>query len=81
VTRLGGDEFVVISRKPDLNAAAAFRGEVAESLENDIVVAGHEVTLSASIGLATTANSTMPAADLLHAADLDMYTHKMPGHR
>lgn len=81
MARLGGDEFVALSRKPDLHTAKAFRDEVAESLKKEIVVVGHEVTLSASIGLATTATSTTPAADLLHAADLDMYTHKKPRHR
>ncbi|MBQ0923573.1 PAS domain S-box protein [Saccharopolyspora endophytica] len=80
VARLGGDEFVVLSRKPDFHAAKVFRDEVAESMKNDVVVAGHDIALSASIGLATTATSTMPAADLLHASDLDMYSHKRPRH-
>lgn len=81
VARLGGDEFVVVSNKPNINAARAFRDEVARRLNTDIVVAGHEITLIASIGLAATTNATTTAADLLHEADLDMYTHKRPGHR
>lgn len=76
VARLGGDEFVVVSNEPNINAAKAFRDDVARRLNTDIIVAGHEITLTASIGLAATTNATTPAADLLHAADLDMYTHK-----
>ncbi|MEB3366454.1 PAS domain S-box protein [Saccharopolyspora mangrovi] len=76
VARLGGDEFVVVSNKPDINAAKAFRDEVSRCLNTDITVSGHEITLTASIGLAATTNATTPASDLLHAADLDMYTHK-----
>lgn len=81
VARLGGDEFVVLSRSPNLNAARAFRDEVANRLRTKSSVAGHQVTLSASIGLATTTDSTAAAADLLHTADLDMYSHKTPRHR
>ncbi|MEV4729925.1 PAS domain S-box protein [Saccharopolyspora sp. NPDC049426] len=76
VSRLGGDEFVVVSNKPDINASRAFRDDVSRRLNTDLIVAGHEITLTASIGLAATTSSTTPAADLLHAADLDMYTRK-----
>lgn len=78
VARLGGDEFVVLSRVQNLDSARDFRDEVAHRLRTESLVSGHRVNLSASIGLATTTDSTTPAADLLHTADLDMYSHKTP---
>lgn len=77
VARLGGDEFVVLTRKPNLHEAETFRDDVSQRLESGIIIAGHEVKLSASVGLATTRNATTPASELLHTADLDMYTHKL----
>ncbi|MDI2028177.1 PAS domain S-box protein [Saccharopolyspora sp. TS4A08] len=76
VARLGGDEFVVVSRAPDLATARTFRDDLSEQLRTDVVISGEVVELSASVGLASTADTTTPAADLLHDADVDMYARK-----
>ncbi|MDA3624107.1 PAS domain S-box protein [Saccharopolyspora sp. WRP15-2] len=76
VARLGGDEFVVLTRMPNLHDAKAFRNNVAQRLDTTIVLAGHETKLSASVGLATT-QTAAAASDLLHSADIDMYTYKI----
>ncbi|MDI2030206.1 PAS domain S-box protein [Saccharopolyspora sp. TS4A08] len=81
VARLGGDEFVVLTRMPNQHAATAFRARVAKSLDTDIVIGGRRTRLSASIGLATTQSPSTSASDLLHNADLDMYTHKQTDRR
>ncbi|GAA0516988.1 hypothetical protein GCM10011581_21050 [Saccharopolyspora subtropica] len=76
VARLGGDEFAVLSRLADLRAARAFRDRVERFLRTDVLVSGKRLPMRASVGLATTADATTRPADLLHAADQDMYTRK-----
>ncbi len=79
VARLGGDEFVVLTWTSNLREAKKLRDDLAQRLVADIVVAGHEIKLSASVGLATARDAATPASDLLHNADLDMYTYKRAG--
>lgn len=76
VARLGGDEFVVLSLVPDLPAAEAFRDRITGRLDADITVSGHPLRMSASVGLATTADSATSPEELLHDADRDMYRYK-----
>jgi diguanylate cyclase (GGDEF)-like protein/PAS domain S-box-containing protein len=76
VARVGGDEFVVVSRVSDLPESEALRGRVEKCLQTHIVVSGHRVPLQASVGLATTTSPMISRADLLDAADQDMYVRK-----
>jgi diguanylate cyclase (GGDEF)-like protein len=75
VARLGGDEFVVLLAVPspaDLDAAVErIRGELARPL----AVAGHTITVSASIGVARPRPDDSPQ-DVLDRADRAMYDEK-----
>lgn len=81
VARLGGDEFVVVSNVRALSEAEALRERVARRLTTDVVASGHQIGMSASVGLATTRNSATSAHSLLHNADRDMYARKNPDGR
>jgi diguanylate cyclase (GGDEF)-like protein len=87
VARFAGDEFAVLL--PDITPDEAQRviERAAELLNTDVVVAGHHMSLRASIGLAHWQASTPgsppfldqsgdDAAHLLAAADQDMYRDK-----
>lgn len=79
VARLGGDEFVVLTRRVDHADAEAFRDRLAERLQTEVLAAGQRLRLSASVGVATTADPSTTAYTLLHNADRDMYAHKKTG--
>jgi diguanylate cyclase (GGDEF)-like protein/PAS domain S-box-containing protein len=76
VARLGGDEFAILVEAIDEPAAA---GEVAErllaALQPPFTVSGHELFVTASIGIAIGAD----ADELVRAADVAMYRAKATG--
>jgi diguanylate cyclase (GGDEF)-like protein/PAS domain S-box-containing protein len=78
VARLGGDEFVVLCEGlSDPSGAAQVAGHLLDSLGAPFVVAGRQLFVTASTGVATT-----PAADadtLLREADAAMYQAKALG--
>jgi diguanylate cyclase (GGDEF)-like protein/PAS domain S-box-containing protein len=77
VARIGGDEFVVLSEDMDESGAFELASRVLLALAAPLDVAGHELSLSASVGVAF-ANSTDPA-ELLRNADAAMYLAKQRG--
>lgn len=79
VGRLSGDEFVVVCG--DLRSreeAAALADRLRCALEIDLVVHGHRVPVSLSIGVATAVDGE-DATDLLRSADTAMYEAKAQG--
>lgn len=78
VARVGGDEFVVVSHLPGYGAGQAqlVRDKIERALNTDVVVASSRLRLRATVGLATTGDSSGAPAALLHAADMDMYSRK-----
>lgn len=59
VARIGGDEFVVLTRVHGSAEAEALRAQVTQRLNTTVTVAsGLHLEMSASVGLATTRNST-----------------------
>jgi diguanylate cyclase (GGDEF)-like protein/PAS domain S-box-containing protein len=76
VCRIGGDEFLLVL------AGATDGAEVTErillSLRRPIVIEGKQFAIGASLGLATTADSSSQE-DLLRNADLAMYAAKAAG--
>jgi diguanylate cyclase (GGDEF)-like protein len=78
VARLGGDEFALLLEdvKPAEVSAACDR--VLAALSRGVQVAGHELTLSASIGVAS-GDSSDTAESMLRNADLAMYEAKARG--
>ncbi len=80
VARLGGDEFMLLLE--DVNGLEDARG-VAERIQRALAVplplSGHDVTASASIGIAVGDGSINEPHDLLRDADTAMYEAKSRG--
>jgi diguanylate cyclase (GGDEF)-like protein/PAS domain S-box-containing protein len=80
VARFGGDEFVVVLDEfctdDDAHAAAA---RVVSSLGEPFVNNGHELFVTASVGLVVTTDPTATAEDLVRDADAAMYQAKARG--
>ena len=80
--RFGSDEFVIIARGITTPESTRSIVEKIEStLSRPIVLAGRAVTVSASIGITCTFDSTRSALDLLQEADTAMYRAKELGRR
>ncbi|MDP9351864.1 MAG: EAL domain-containing protein, partial [Chloroflexota bacterium] len=78
--RLGGDEFVVlledIAGEPDAKAVAE---RIDKALCPAFAVAGREVTITTSIGIATSTTGYEGPYELVSAADIAMYRAKKNG--
>jgi len=90
LARLGGDEFTILLEDvAGLETATGVADRIAETLREPILVAGHSLFVSASIGVAITDSikCLMPedhspaaeAEDLLRDADIAMYQAKNGG--
>ncbi len=78
--RIGGDEFALVLCVPGEAAALAFAERIRAAVGKDVTVSGHEVALSASLGLVLI-DECAPRSprDLLVHADLAMYEAKRAG--
>lgn len=74
--RLSGDEFVALLYDADLSVALAVRSRLLQSLEREITLLGHRLTLSVSIGIAYCPRDGITLQDLLRQADGEMYREK-----
>jgi diguanylate cyclase (GGDEF)-like protein len=78
--RFGGDEFAILVEE---TADAADTMRVAERVVSifkpRFVIAGREVTISASVGVALTASRDVSAEELMGQADVAMYRAKVKG--
>lgn len=85
LARMGGDEFVVLLEalggNPQLagEQAALTAEKLLKSLEETCLVDGHELSVSASIGIALHPFGEQNAADVLKQADTAMYRAKQAG--
>jgi len=85
ISRLGGDEFVVVlpMLSEDINTASVLAREVAEkvrlSLNQPVMLEGHEYVTTPSIGIVLFPSEGMDADDLLKQADTAMYRAKSSG--
>jgi diguanylate cyclase (GGDEF)-like protein len=80
VARLGGDEFAVVQTaiaRP--TEAAMFANRLIELLGPPFDVDGHQIVISASIGIAFAPQDAADADQLLRCADLAMYRAKVEG--
>jgi diguanylate cyclase (GGDEF)-like protein/PAS domain S-box-containing protein len=75
LARFGGDEFIIILEGPPLDLAERLR----LSVQGAIVVAGHELFVTASIGYSRNYEADMSPNDLLRDADAAMYRAKARG--
>ncbi len=80
VARLGGDEFAIFLPKVETEARVIQLAQTAITVLSDpIDVPGATVSISASVGLASGPEIGRRAEDLIHAADLAMYSAKRAG--
>ena len=85
VARLGGDEFVLVAGGLDQDGAVLLAARVQRALSVPTCVAGHELVMSASVGIVVQDASVpggLPARDaerLLRDADVSMYEAKARG--
>ena len=80
VARLGGDEFAVLVRQLDKErGAVALADRLMEGLRQPFLVAGTELSTSASIGITFSALGYTNPEDVLRDADIAMYKAKAAG--
>jgi len=80
IGRLGGDEFaILIEDVSSLRPAARVADEILDILKKPFNVAGKEVTVHASIGIALSEAGAVNADELLRNADVAMYQAKAMG--
>ncbi len=80
VARLGGDEFLILlDGIENVEVACEVAGRLLHALEAPFVIAGHELSASASIGIATSRNRDDLPENVLRNADIAMYRAKAMG--
>jgi diguanylate cyclase (GGDEF)-like protein len=79
VARFGGDEFAVLLDGADDEIARGIAGRVVAHIGAPLTIAGVDVTVSASVGIAV-GDGLNSADHLLRCADLAMYAAKRRGH-
>ena len=77
--RLGGDEFAVLFVDVDLDKGCAVATRLAELITERMVLHGHNVKPSASIGVAAPVERAEDASRLFFMADLALYKAKSEG--
>jgi diguanylate cyclase (GGDEF)-like protein len=76
--RVGGDEFVILCRQLDDAAAAELARRILARIEAPCEIAGHDIRVAASIGVALGGNGD-DGVSLLARADAAMYLAKQRG--
>jgi diguanylate cyclase (GGDEF)-like protein/PAS domain S-box-containing protein len=80
VARLGGDEFVILLENVgDIESMAVVAESVLQAVEQPMYLAGHELSISTSIGGSVFPKDGQDVATLLKHADLAMYQAKEMG--
>ena len=80
VSRLGGDEFTVILRAiPKLQAATIVAEKILATINDPIVLDGHYIKVSASIGISVYPLNSQDSETLMKQADAAMYRAKHLG--
>ncbi len=79
VGRLGGDEFALIVVMSDPQGAAVVATKIQEALREPFIVQGHELTVTASIGITAHPDDANDPETLIKYADTAMYEAKQSG--
>jgi diguanylate cyclase (GGDEF)-like protein/PAS domain S-box-containing protein len=79
VARMGGDEFVVLVEDPLPRELPELAEAILAELECPFTVAGHELAVTASIGVVDRSPAGITPAELLKAADVTLYWAKAEG--
>jgi diguanylate cyclase (GGDEF)-like protein len=77
--RLSGDEFAVLAENTSAAGAAMLAERISSALSEPFHVSGHELTVTASIGVVVDEAGHTDADGLLRNADLAMYRAKVDG--
>lgn len=82
IARLGGDEFMIIRENiQNETAAANLAMKIIHDLQRPFYIMGHEMTLSASVGISLYPDHGASSQDLIRLADTAMYAAKDRGRR
>jgi diguanylate cyclase (GGDEF)-like protein/PAS domain S-box-containing protein len=80
LARPGGDEFVVLAAElRDPSDAIRMSERIQERLATPFAVSGHEIVITAGIGIVFSGTSTTNAEDVLRDAEIAMYRAKHAG--
>jgi diguanylate cyclase (GGDEF)-like protein/PAS domain S-box-containing protein len=80
LARFGGDEFtVLVEDLTHSSGATGIADRIIETLRQPFTLAGHEVVVSASIGIVISTPAHTEPADLLREADIALYQAKGSG--
>ncbi|MER3399129.1 MAG: hypothetical protein C4316_11500 [Chloroflexota bacterium] len=80
LARFGGDEFTVLLEEvPSAEGAIRVAERIHDALAGPFTVDGHELFLTASIGIALSRPETLGPEELLQAADIALYQAKALG--
>ena len=79
VARPGGDEFVAVGPARDVPGAVALAELLVAAIARPLFVAGLELHVGASVGVACRDGTAVSAVDLLRRADIAMYVAKSRG--
>jgi diguanylate cyclase (GGDEF)-like protein/PAS domain S-box-containing protein len=80
VSRLGGDEFTVILRAiPKVQAVSVVAEKILATIHEPIVLSGHTIKVSASIGISIYPINSQDSETLIKQADVAMYSAKHLG--
>lgn len=79
VSRFGGDEMVILHAGAQAGSEAALGARILAAMVEPINVAGREVVVSASVGVAICDRGAAPAEQLLRDADTALYSAKGRG--
>jgi diguanylate cyclase (GGDEF)-like protein/PAS domain S-box-containing protein len=80
IARVGGDEFaLVVTRSSGVDQLVEAANEILAVLRAPVQLAGHRITVTASIGIVERPIGGTTAAELMKAADLTLYWAKAEG--
>ena len=79
VARLGGDEFVIVAQGITPEIAVMLGNRVLDQMKAPFVLGTEQVSVTVSVGLATTDGSVSDPAELLRSADRAMFDAKADG--
>jgi len=80
LARLGGDEFAVLAEScPQLTQAAALAQRILDAMKEPFVFDGHQLFISASIGISLFPSDALSAEQLLRNADSALFKAKSAG--
>jgi diguanylate cyclase (GGDEF)-like protein len=79
LARIGGDEFVLLAGVGDPTDAASLADKLVRSIAQPAEISGHELRVSASIGIALCSGGDADPQEILRNADAAMYHAKYMG--